>query len=156
MRAKTTSCPMLCMIPPITEIPITLTRLGPRDLINSIIRKLKSVPARPYKKVEKVPLKKVDTSSRKATTFELSLIGRVKRERIVIRLPSPSLAPGAKEKGVGIKRSKKEITTAWATSMVININFRLECIIKLFYHKNYRKNCDFFFKLYCLILTSLI
>ena len=38
---------------------------------------------------------------------------------MVTRLPKPSLAPGAKEKGEGIQRSITDITMAWAANMVI-------------------------------------
>ena len=105
MKAKTSSWPTLCIIPPRVEMPMTLTRFGPNVFKANITRKLNSVPEKPYKKVEKVPLRKVESNSFKKITLALSIGFKVNMASIVIRLAIPSLAPGAKAKGVGMKRS---------------------------------------------------
>ncbi|BCP59133.1 hypothetical protein SUT503_04550 [Streptococcus parasuis] len=80
--------------------------------------------------MEKVPPRKVEISKRNETTFTLSFAGSVNIAIKLMRLPRPSLAPGAKEKGVGINRSTTEITTACAANIVIKFKvLRLEFII---------------------------
>ncbi len=68
---------------------------GIRDLVRS--RGLGDV----YKKVEIVPPKRVVKIRRIQIKRKLSLLGIVKIATIVIKLASPSFAPGAKAKGDG-------------------------------------------------------
>lgn len=93
------------MMPPRVEIPITLTRLGPNAFKLNITRKLKSVPEKPQRKVEKVPLKRVEIDSFNKITLALSMGFKVNKANTVMRLAKPNLVPGAKANGVGIKCS---------------------------------------------------
>jgi hypothetical protein len=81
--------------------------------------KLMIAPLALYKKVDKVPLKKVERVRRTMIMVTTSLKGKVKRAIQVIIFASPSLAPGAKRKGEGILRSRTLIITAWAANKAI-------------------------------------